>query len=275
MGSSIVKKASTLKACGIIVLAVCWDISAHLIAPAISYENPSPIFADRALFVVVITLSLLITFAALAIVFVRIQDTMTGSPTQKGLKFGIAFGGLWLLGIIEMSLVFDSSLVVELCSGIADASAIVLLGVLLGRSFATASPARAAKSHRLQMIVSASPFLFSWLAVRYLGYLGLGLESGCRSEPLATLIWTGVTGAWIGVMYLLLRPSPSSRWSPFTFPLVVFGIDWALFTFFVLIFVAGPTLAGLVARIVADLIAVGIGTAFTKRLNLLQEAQHA
>lgn len=286
--------AGWLKLIAIVAIAVCWDVFTHMLGPEIAYENPSPILADRSIFVPVITTSLFATFAALAVVFIRIQRLLTGSPLIKGLKFGVSFGGLWLLGILEMSIIFGSSFFVELFVGLADASTLVLLGVLLGHTFATPSPRQGRPWW--SGIARSAPVVLSWVVVRYLGYFLMGMDtcySSYLSRPLSTLIWTAATGIWIGVVYLLLRPrfssdtcaasralstpraSRSLRWGAVTFPLVIFGIDWALFTSFVLIFVSGPTLTALFIRIVLDLVAVGLGTFIIERLGTASRADRS
>jgi hypothetical protein len=164
--------------------------------------------------------------------------------------------------------VFHSSLFVELCSGMSDASAIVLLGVLIGRSLATTSPP-ATEPTAKKAVVSV---MLSWLAMRYLGYELLGFESG--TNTLATFAWTAAMGAWISVTYLLLRPS-TRRWPIGYFALVVFGIDWALYTAFVLIFVAGPTVGSVAARIAVDVIGVGIGTMGFEAMQRRQRTDRA
>lgn len=43
----------------------------------------------------------LLTFGLLAVVFVQIQDRMPGTRTKKGLKFGILFGVMWAIYLLE------------------------------------------------------------------------------------------------------------------------------------------------------------------------------
>lgn len=51
-----------------------------------------------------------ITFWALALVFVFIQDKLPGKKLLKGLRYGASFVVLWLIGMFEMSIAFGSPL---------------------------------------------------------------------------------------------------------------------------------------------------------------------
>ena len=80
-----------------------------------------------------------ITFWALALVFTFIQDKLPGRKLLKGLRYGISFGVLWLIGMFEMSIAFGSPLKYEFFSGLLDCLSLILFGLLLGRFIATDS----------------------------------------------------------------------------------------------------------------------------------------
>jgi hypothetical protein len=243
----------------IVVAAVVWDILFHVLAPKPHYLNPSPILLDKTLFVPIVSASLFAAFATIGLVFIRIQASMSGTALRKGLKLAVAFGGLWLIGTPEMSLLFGSPLWVEICGGLADASSLVLLGVLLGRTYGTDSPS--APIFDRSELARIWPVALCWLLLRYLGYISLGIESSYTAAPLGTLLWTAGSGIWIGVMSVLLRPAAPQRGAYWTFSLLVFGGNWAIYTFFAPIFVSGPSVPGIVVRILVDVIAVAIGSA--------------
>lgn len=149
-------------------------------------------------------ITLFLTYALLVIVFISIQDKLRGSKTKKGIIYGISFGGLWLFGIIGVSLLFNSPLKHEVITGILDCLTIIMLGWLSGKYFGEDSKEMAAGKKYLSPIFIIG---FIYFIGRYISYLLFHIELAYSTKMGATLIWTLCLGMWMGIMYMLLRQS--------------------------------------------------------------------
>jgi len=144
----------------------------------------------------------------------------------------IAFAVLCFLAIFEMCLVFDSSLVDELCTSTIDGLSILFLGLLSGSLVGADSkvPSRRMKLNQKSFIVI--PLLF--LIGRYFGYMIMNIMSAYSEKPIGTLLWTLGIGYWIAVMYWLLEET--RKRSPMVqavrFGVMIFGSYWLIYNFF-------------------------------------------
>lgn len=215
----------------------------------------------------------LITFGLLAIVFVLVQDGLPGTRIKKGLVFGILFGVMWAVYLLEpLPHTEGLSLFDIFAYPLADSITILFLGLLLGRFIATDSVAdkKAHVSSSSLKLLAISVMFLMFVAGRLLSYNIIHIYSSYSDKPFETMIWAAATGLWIGIMYLLLesginKESPLSRAAYFA--LVVFGIDYFLFNLFLpLVFSyqlwpVGALLsyADLLVRCAIDIIFVGAG----------------
>jgi hypothetical protein len=221
------------------------DIGLHFLwAPTPKYTVPVSDFVLAGWFLPVVIALLLITYMALALVFQSIQARLPGTKLAKGLRFGIAFGGLMLISSPAMSLLFGSPLNAELRIGLVDGCAICLLGVLLGRFTATDGIPRQGPVFApaaVSMLVVGLVYFF----LHFLVYLALpSLFPAYLTQPTETLLWTLGVGLWIGLMNWLFQDAfatGSLVRQAIEFAGVVFGIFSLLNTLFAPIFVAAPT----------------------------------
>ena len=65
--------------------------------------------------------------------FLAIQRALHGTKRAKGALFGIALGGMYLIGMIEAYVVYPVSLFDEFYTGMVDGSRILLMSLLLGK----------------------------------------------------------------------------------------------------------------------------------------------
>ena len=86
--------------------------------------------------------SLTMAFCIMGLMFLAIQKTLHGTKQLKGALFGIALGGMYLIGMIEAYLVFPVSLFGEFYTGMVDGSGILLMSLLLGKYMADDMPRR-------------------------------------------------------------------------------------------------------------------------------------
>ncbi len=250
-----------------VFVSVLVDIILHrLLAPRIKYAYPPSIFIERGIFLPVVSAALLVWFGTLAVIFTLIQTNLSGAKIMKGLRFGIAFAVLCFLAIFEMCLVFDSSLLDELCTSTTDGLSILFLGLLLGSLVGTDSkvPSRRMKLNQKSFIVI--PLLF--LIGRYFGYMIMNIMSAYSEKPIGTLLWTLGIGYWIAVMYWLLEET--RKRSPMVqavrFGVMIFGSYWLIYNSFVLLFLK-LSIWNVFLRVIIDVLFITVGIWVASKLS--------
>lgn len=245
---------------------------------------PPSAFVRAGLLPLAFTIFGLITYGLLAVVFVLIQDRLAaGSRMKKGLMFGLSFGIMWALFLLEpLPHGSGASLIELLAYPFVDSITLVFMGVLLGRFIATDSQGRG-KAHISPDISSGILALVeitgSFLLGRLLSYNVFHIYSSYTTRPFETMIWAAAAGLWIGLMYLLLCPgtagtagsasntarSPAAKAT--YFGILIFGIDYLLFSLFLTlvfdyqIWPVGALLsyADLILRVAIDIVFVTVG----------------
>ncbi|KQC03079.1 MAG: hypothetical protein APR53_06035 [Methanoculleus sp. SDB] len=193
-------------------------------------------------------------------VFLYINDKLPGSKVSKGIRFGISFGVLWLIGVIGMSIFFGSPLLHELLGGACDCAALIILGALLGAFIATDSNRRSGGCP-LCMLPAVIIIAFFFVIGQYAAFLFMSKTPYFNISGPDTFLWTVILGVWAGVVYWLLQDGIDTGYTPVQrsvfFGGVVIGIDWLLFNLFVLLFVATPVLDPVILAIlnIASIIA--------------------
>ncbi len=244
---------------------------------------PPSIFVQAGLLPLAFTIFGLITYGLLAVAFVLIQNGLNGSRMKKGLTFGLSFGMMWALFLLEpLPHGSGASLIEFLAYPLVDGITLVFMGVLLGRFVAINSQGRG-KAHISPDISSGilalAAITVSFLLGRLLSYNVFHIYSSYTTRPLDTMIWAAAAGFWIGIMYLLLCPgivgtagsasntakSPAAK--AVYFGILIFGIDYLLFSLFLSlvfdyqIWPVGALLsyADLLIRVAIDIISVTAG----------------
>ncbi len=245
-----------------VAVSLAVDIGLHFVwARSPEYAHPVSDFVRNGRFLPAVIALLLITYIALALLFQLIQTRLPGTRLAKGLRFGIAFGGLMLISSPAMSLLFGSPLNAELRIGLVDGSAICLLGVLLGRFTATNGNPRqrpAFAPAAVSMVVVGLVYFLLHLMI----YLVLpSLFPAHLTQPTETLLWTLGVGLWIGLMNWLLQDAfatGSFVRQAIGFAGVAFGVFSLLNTLFAPVFVAAPT-GILLLNTGVGILCVGVG----------------
>lgn len=244
------------------------EISAQAASGSSSAVELTPsIFAETEIFVPLILAYALLVYGLLAIIFIYLQPGLPQKRWRKGLWYGVAFGGLWFIGMLEGSLVLGTPLVQELFIGISDALPMVVLGLLLGRFVATDSSLSMRQGRGDLRVIPV--VALAYLIGRYLAYALLQIDSAYLTMPLGTLVWTLGVGLWVGLMYWLLQPGLRGETAVAQasfFAIIVFGSNWFLFTFFLpLLF--EMNLLDLLARAAVDIASVWSGVLIAHRWN--------
>jgi hypothetical protein len=258
------------KITGIALFSSLFATIIHALGPPLyDYNAPKSFIIENGLFPPAVIGLFFITFWALALVFVFIQDKLPGKGLLKGLRYGISFGVLWLIGMLEMSIAFGSPLKYEFLSGLCDCSSLILFGLLLGRFIATDSNRvinKKSKSGLIPVFIIAGLFIVE----RYFRYFTLTHHNpGYFENSLVTFTFTLSLGLWIGVMYWLLRQelakySPAKR--ALWFGGIVFGIDWLFYNLFLLLFIKLPLIDILLVP-TFDILSVIIGVFVFEKFN--------
>jgi hypothetical protein len=253
-----------IKVAGIVLATLVVDIGMHMgLAPAPKYTSPESAFVANGSFLPVAAGLLVVTYVLLAAVFTAIQSRLGGSRVRKGLVFGLAFGGLMLVGAPAMSLMFGSPLTAELKVGAVDSLAITLLGVLLGRF--TATDGTAGESSPAWLVrLAASGFVVGaiYAAIHLAAYsVAPSLFPSDRARGTETVAWIAVVGVWVGVMNGLLGDAfatGSKVRQAAGFALVGFGAFSVVNVLFAPVFVQAPT-GTLLLNACLGIAAAGVG----------------
>ena len=211
--------------------------------------------------------SLVMAFCIMGIMFLAIQKTLHGTKQRKGVTFGIALGGMYLIGMIETYVVYPVSLFGEFYTGIVDGSGIFLMSLLMGKYMAEDTPDGERSARPMLPPIVIIPV--TYVLVRYFSYVVIRIESSYSTLPLATFIWTAGMGCWIGVMYMMIgrgitHDSPLKQ--AMIFGGLVFGINWIIFSLFALLFIKVPV-SDLLCRSVFDSLAVMVGVYISSFLS--------
>lgn len=250
----------------IVLVSVIVDILLHQIISITMTDAFTPsIFVERGWFSQVVSIALIVAFAAMAVVFVLIQKNLPGKKLSKGLWYGVSFAGLWLIGFIEMSTAFGTSFMTEVINWLPDGVPIILMSVLLGIYTATDSdPAvRNKMRDKVTLVLIIAAFYFGG---RYFAYCVVGTDAG--PNPFLTFLWTLAMAVWMGIMYMALEEGSrghSSITRALWFGWVVLGIDWFIYHLFMLIFFSMPVLE-LIIRPGLDVIFVVLGVYVCEKL---------
>ena len=203
--------------------------------------------------------SLAMAFCIMGLMFLAIQKTLYGTKQLKGALFGIALGGMYLIGMIEAYVTYPVSLFGEFYTGMVDGSGILLMSLLLGKYMADDMPDRERLACPAFPAILIIPVIY--VLIRYFSYTVLHIESSYSTRPLVTFIWTAGMGCWGGVMYLLIgrgKGYENHLKQAVVFGGFVFGINWVIFNLFALLFIRVSVL-DLLYRSLFDSLAIIIG----------------
>lgn len=205
-------------------------------APIHEYSPPS-YFVENDIFKAAALFYMFTIFIFLGLVFMFIEKNLSGKKTEKGLRFGLSFGIIWFMGIIGMSLIINSPIMVELLVATFDLITLVLFGLLAGKFIATDN-LNIIKEEKIINLLAIFIIGLVYVIGRYLAYVFFNIETAYATKLLISIIWTFGIGFSMGLMYLLLKQSVI-YYSPIKkaiiFGLIIFGIDWFLFNLFPLL----------------------------------------
>jgi hypothetical protein len=181
------KKTQGLKFSLIVLASTVFAVLLHQVHhdPLMTLSTkPKSIIITSGYFPAVAFASLAVAFCIMGLIFLSIQNTLHGAKQIKGASFGIALGGMYLVGMIEAYAVYPVFLFGEFYTGMVDGSGILLMSLLLGRYMADDMP----DGEKLACpTFSATPIiLVIYVLMRYFFYTVVHIESAYAMRPLAT-----------------------------------------------------------------------------------------
>ena len=225
-------KATWLKVFIVTIIAFVIDGLGHAFLPGSPYmEITPPGLLSRAIGKFPAAMVwVYVLFFVLAVTFKNHYDRMAGSGISRGLRFGLAFGGLWLIAFFEATVTGGSPFHLDLIMGLTDSVPVFLIGWGLGWAFSRKSSPLPTRRHGTTLDASLLLIPFPYIAGRYLIYWLYPLQDNYFIRPVSALLWTCAMAVWITVMYLLLEDTadPSSKKTVWRFSIRIFGINWVL-----------------------------------------------
>ncbi len=208
-----------------------------------------------------LALTFVLAFGFLATIFSLIQEKLPGKRLAKGFRYGIAFWGLWALGILEWHYIYKSGWAYDFYNtALLDGGFLLVVSLLAARFLGTDSPTLPEEKPKAGIaVVPIIAFLF--LSGRYFNYSVFDIVSAEHVLPIQTFFCLLLVGTWIGIMYLLLNQALAG-YSPLKralwFAVVIFGTNWWFFAQFELLLMQISWTDPLL-RVVVDVVTVGLG----------------
>jgi len=258
---------------GTIVLSSALCLTLHLLTPPVlTSDTPANTLSKLVLsFGLPLTALLwaIIGYSCVAFVFYLIEDRIPGGKNVRGLKYGISIGLLWLLGYIMGGPKSGNPFINEFVGGLCDAIPVVLMGWLLGRSSKVAVSIDIDNTiYRHQSFIGIGAFVLVFSLIRIVSYYTNIFDTGFQADPVYTLVWTIVTGLYLGLTYLLLRKtttSSSTLRSSIRFGFLLFGLTWGGFFIFIPLVLKGQFINTILMFLI-DTISVTLACYFSETL---------
>ncbi|NLW90998.1 MAG: hypothetical protein GXY34_05300 [Syntrophomonadaceae bacterium] len=229
-----------------ILCSVAITIAAHAILPA-SVDGG---LLDSALvmlwgFPIVAVSYFLILYTQCTVAVRYIGNRTKSSPWQTGIRFGLAFGLIYLLGMQEIMV--DSSpfstygfeyIKYQFLMGIGDAIPVFMLcvAIALFTIKQVANQPMVSKINMKERLLAVSVIAVLFLIERTAGYETGIIQSSCATYTVPCYIWTALLGIVLGYIYTMLYPvlSGEEKWIhvPVRFSLII-GLNWIIFNSFI------------------------------------------
>lgn len=193
--------------------------------------------------VVVFYFLLLFTQCAITITYIGIKANV--AKLQIGIRFGIAFAMLYLVGMQEVVIKGSSFsswglefVKYQFIIGIGDGIPVILL--CLGVAFFALSDNKRIKViDKLQLTKSIKSIFVIAITIfigRTIGYESGLISSESSTYPIPCYMWTGCFGLLMGYIYVILYPLLTFKKKQYHIPLRLIGaigVNWIIFNFFI------------------------------------------
>lgn len=227
-----------------ILLSAAFAIAVHAIMPAaVDEEQFDSVLVKLFGFSSVAVAYFLILFSQCTLTVRYICNRSQASNLQTGLRFGLAYGLIYLFAMQE--LMIESSpfsaygvefIKYQFFMGLGDAIPVFILCIVI----ALFTMKKEAKEGQVQMkmaekVLAMGIIAVSFLLLRMAAYETGIIQSSCDSYAVPCYIWTAVFGMVLAYVYTILYPVLFSegKWVqvPIRFTLTI-GINWIIFNSF-------------------------------------------
>lgn len=231
-----------------IFCSAAFTIIVHAILPAsVNVKQLDSILVMLFGFPVVAVSYFLVLYTQCTVAVRYICNRTQVSNLQTGIRFGLSFGFIYLLGmqevIVELSPFktygFDF-IKYQLFMGIGDAIPVFVLCIVIAlftiKNDAEVTPVQ--NMGRVESLCAVSIIAIIFLIERTIGYETGIVHSNCDTYTVPCYIWTALFGIILGCIYTILYPVLSSssnrKWIhvPIRFILII-GVNWIIFNGFI------------------------------------------
>lgn len=219
-------------------------------------------------FIGTVILFFLASYYVIASVFLKFQDKMPGTKLIRGLTFGVLVGFIWWMGVIESVFALGTDFFTEVLTGLFDFIPLVILGLLSAFLVEDQSAVSRARPAFRSTALHAVVFLLVFGGGRVIRYVS-GTGGHYLEHMWLAIPWTAGFALVISFCYSALKragASGSPLKSAALFSLVIFGVPYAFFVYFVPLIFKGMFVAAssvlaydLVLVFVSSLICYRIG----------------
>lgn len=266
-----------------ILLSAIFAILLHALLPASAdIAQLNGIFVKRFGFPAVSTFYflLLFTYCALAVIYIGVRADV--SKSQIGIRFGMAFALIYLLGMQEIAIKGSpfstwglSFVKYQLIMGIGDGLPAVLLCLAVA-CFTLIDSEKSKPINKLtitQCLKVIAIFAIAIFAERTIGYETGLISSESGAYPVPCYIWTALFGILMGYTYVILYPLLAFKTKQYSIPLrfsAIIGVNWMIFNSFIGLIMKG-TMLQMILRSGLDVVVLLLASTVVDKLLLLAQ----
>ena len=216
------------------IIATIIDIAGHIIDGTPLPNDPLSLISKAIGIEGAVSVYFIICFSSISITFLIIEKWLPGNWVKKGLSFGISWALIMYATVCEMNTILGTSIIADIRMAFADAIPLIVLGILLGKVFASEN--RSSQFFDKKHIVIFLIITLFYLIGRYFAYSIIKIESGYSARPFSTFIWTISTGMTFGILYLFVgqytnKSNPIKK--VVLFGTGIMGVNWLIFNLFI------------------------------------------
>lgn len=220
---------------------------------------------------------IILSYLFFSIIFIKFQIKINGNKIYKGFIYGTLFGFLWFYGMIEIDIIYNTSIIQEIVYGLGDAFPFIIMGILLGMFFGSSSKSKVNSISFKKHVISIFSITLIYLLGRYLSYIVIGAKSSYIVRPVGTFAWTLGNGLLISIIYYFMKDTLQHYQlvkRAIIFSFVIFGIDWFLYNLFIpLIYDISlhEIVQSYFGRSIPDILYICIGVFFSEKYQSIKE----
>lgn len=232
-------------------------ISENLNFKGTAFEHSKNILAETITFPGAAFIFFIIAYTVITVIYLKFQHNLHGNKKTKALTYGLTIGAIWWMGMYEMSALFFSNVLIETWTGLTDLIPIVILILLLSK-YVRDDNDKVTPPHFQLRILLLYIFIFSVMFTvgRHIT-LKLGIATIFPKSPTGYFMWSILMGGVFGAAFYFLNPmsrTGSIISSTCRYVFLIFGCNWSIYVFFMIVIVGFDALPQCLIRISTDMI---------------------